>query len=372
MGSAVDAPGRLSRRRRPRIDALLIVVALLLVNGIGGIGGFPGGGDLGPNGSDQLAGIASGPPATASPGPSAGSSDGLIATTPPSGTPTGPATPPTARTVTVRSIPALLTALADDSVGEIVVANGTYHLQPSSELAADSLWIGGRFARRTRPVTVRAETTGGVTFDGTNGGTGFGGLSFEDGAHDQTWDGFTFANMAADRSGIIGIGGYTVRRAPYGITLRDIRILRSCTGSATSHSAPALDHAVYVANALDPGPHDIVFESISIDGRGGLASAFHFFHSDPGAPNASNLVVRDLTVTGTQQALIFWDRTLRNITFDDVTINGALNYAIRYETTGSSGIVVRRAVSRDSGFSGFYSTQGTSPDGIAIVESSLR
>ena len=75
----------------------------------------------------------------------------------------------------------------------IVVANGTYHIsQPATE-QSDSLWIGSRFAGRTRPITVRAATIGGVTFDG-GGATYFGGISFKDGAHDQTWDGFNFAS----------------------------------------------------------------------------------------------------------------------------------------------------------------------------------
>ena len=50
-----------------------------------------------------------------------------------------------------------------------------------------------RFADRTNPVTVRAETSGGVIFDG-GGAACFGGISFEDGAHDQTWDGFIWQN----------------------------------------------------------------------------------------------------------------------------------------------------------------------------------
>ena len=69
------------------------------------------------------------------------------------------------RSVRVTSISALLTKLADNSVREIVVANGTYRVSPSGRQAANSLWIGGdRYARRTRPITVRAETIGGVTF----------------------------------------------------------------------------------------------------------------------------------------------------------------------------------------------------------------
>ena len=94
------------------------------------------------------------------------------------------------------SIPALLTALADNTVTDIVVANGTYRVSPASGQASNSLWIGSRFAGRTRAVTVRAETSGGVTFDG-GGTTTFGGLTFVEGAHDQTWDGFNFANGQA-------------------------------------------------------------------------------------------------------------------------------------------------------------------------------
>jgi hypothetical protein len=139
------------------------------------------------------------------------------------------------------------------------------------------------------------------------------GLSFEDGAHDQTWDGFNFANMEAEESGIVGIAGYTPRRAPHHITLRNITIERSCTGSAHTASSPALGHAFYIANALDPGPHDLLFENITVDGRGGLASAFHFFHSTSAAPNASDLIVRGLRVTGTQQGIILWDPTLHGL-----------------------------------------------------------
>ena len=64
------------------------------------------------------------------------------------------------------SIPALLTSLDDNAVTDIVVANGTYRVSPSSSQRSNSLWIGARFADRTNPVTVRAETRGGVTFDG--------------------------------------------------------------------------------------------------------------------------------------------------------------------------------------------------------------
>ena len=105
------------------------------------------------------------------------------------------------------SIPTLLAALDDNAVTDIVVANGTYRVSKASSQGTNSLWIGARFADRTRSVTVRAETRGGVTFDG-GGTTYFGGLSFVEGAHDQTWDGFNFANGEATSTGIIVFGGY--------------------------------------------------------------------------------------------------------------------------------------------------------------------
>lgn len=278
---------------------------------------------------------------------------------------------PAVKSVGVASIEALLDVLADDSVDEIVVANGIYHVSPSNAVAPDSLWIGPRFAARTRPVLVRAETIGGVTFDG-GGGHGYGGLSFEDGAHDQTWDGFNFANMDAGLSGIVEIGGYTPRRAPNNITLRNISITRSCTGSATTRSSPAQEHAFYIANALEPGPYNLLFEDIVVDGRGGLASAFHLFHSAEGAPNATNVTVRRLRVTGTQQAIMLWDSTLRDVVFDDVTITGAMTYAIRYESSGSSGIVLSNITSTGSGYAGFYSSEGARPTGLTFRQASLR
>jgi hypothetical protein len=124
-------------------------------------------------------------------------------TSPP--TPTPPPVPTAPSSIRVTSIPALLTALADDAVTEIVVADGTYRVSPASAQRSDSLWIGAKYATRTRSVLVRAETTGGVTFEG-GGADGFGGLSFQDGAHDQTWQGFTFANGVATSSGVIMFG----------------------------------------------------------------------------------------------------------------------------------------------------------------------
>jgi hypothetical protein len=280
------------------------------------------------------------------------------------------ATPAPGESVRVASIPALLEALADPHLREIVVADGTYRVSPAGAQAADSLWIGDAFAGRTGPITVRAETPGGVTFDG-GGATGFGGLWFVDGAHDQTWDGFTFANGSPTSTGVImfGEGGGV---APHHITLRNITLASSLTGGATSASAPASDHGIYVSQATE-GPHDLLFEDITVDGTGGLASAFHFYHSDSSHRNAWNVTVRRLHVRGTQQAIMLWDGTLRDITVDAADIVDALSFAVRYESPGATGIVLANVTSTGSGSGkGFHSSLGPNPPGVTFRNDSFR
>jgi hypothetical protein len=269
--------------------------------------------------------------------------------------------------VRVSTVATLLSALANDSVDEIVVADGTYRVSPAGKQRADSLWIGKRFAARTRPITVRAETRGGVTFDGA-GATSFGGLWFVDGAHHQTWDGFVFANGQPTSTGVImfGEGGGV---APHHITLRHVTIAASCTGQATSATAPNTDHAIYVSQALG-GPHDLRFEDLTIDGTGGLASAFHFYHSDATHQNAWNVTIRRLRVSGTQQAIMLWDRTLHDITVDGAVITDALRHAVTYERPGQD-IVLQNITSTGSGHSGFFSSLGSSPPGITLLNNAF-
>ena len=265
--------------------------------------------------------------------------------------------------MTVSSIPTLLNALADNSVDEIVVANGTYHVSAASHQASDSLWIGSRYASRTRPITVKAETLGGVTFDG-GGTSSYGCMSFEQGAHDQTWDGFKCAGGEATDTGIVVFGGYPGYAAPYRITVNNFTITATCTGNATSAASPDNDHAFYIADAVG-GPHDLAFNNITVDGRGGLASAFHFYHSDASDPNGWNINVRGLTVTGTEQAIMLWDSTLHNVTFDTVTVTNALNWAVRYEF--GTGVTLANITSTGSGAGhGFYSSLGSSPAGVTF------
>jgi hypothetical protein len=249
-----------------------------------------------------------------------------------------------------------------------VVANGIYRVSSAASKQSDSLWIGARFAARTNPILVRAETTGGVTFDGA-GTSYFGGLSFQEGAHHQTWQGFTFANGVATSTGVIMFGGYAGQPGAHHITLRDITV----AGSVTSSQPAGVyhDHAVYFSYSVG-GVHDILFDRFTVDGTGPqrLDSAFHFYHSDATNRNAWNVTVRNAQITGTKIAFIVWDKTLSNIVVEDSTIANAVTFAVRYEDGGT--LTLRRVTSTGSGSQGFYSTLGATPTGVTFDNNSLR
>ena len=286
--------------------------------------------------------------------------------------PPAPAATPTAvagRAVRAGSIPALLTALADDSITDITVANGTYHVSAAGLQMPDSLWIGAAFAGRTRPVTVRAETPGGVTIDG-GGEPYFGGISFDEGAHDQTWEGFVFANGTPTETGVITFGGYSGMVAAHHITLRNLTFLSSLTGSATTTGGPSTDHAIYVSKAAG-GPHDLVFEDITVDGRGGLG-AIHFFSHVRRQPECLERV--GPRVDGD------WDpaghhpvglHPAPNIVIDHATVTDALSYGVRYEDPGSD-IFLANVTTTGSGRQGFHSSMGSNPPGIVFIGDTLE
>jgi hypothetical protein len=276
------------------------------------------------------------------------------------------ATPAAGASLRVASIPDLLTALADDTVTEIVVANGTYRVSPAALQRPDSLWIGSRFAARTRPVSVRAETRGSVIFDG-GGSTTFGGLTFVDGAHDQTWDGFAFANGEATDTGVVVFGGYAGLPAPHHITLRSISIMASVSGHNDRN-----DHGIYFSYAVG-GPHDILVEDLTVDAGGPapLSTALHFFHSDATNQNAWNTTIRRLTVVGTYTAVSIWDATLHDLTIDGASIAHPIYGAVQYEQPGQA-ITLANMVSVGSGKFGFYSTLGDDPPGITITDCSFN
>ncbi len=264
------------------------------------------------------------------------------------------ATTPTTASIRVTTIPALLTSLADNAIDEIVVANGTYRVSPSSSQASNSLWIGSRFAGRTRPVTVRAETKGGVTFDG-GGARVFGGISFEDGAHHQTWDGFQFANGRPFETGVVMFGGYGLAPAHH-ITLRNLTILPSVVSDPTTNQ----DHCMYFSSEAG---HDILIEDYTATPGAGVQSALQFHHS----PNAYNVTVRRMHVVGTQNTILIYEATVHDVLIEDSDIRDARDSALNVNATGAN-VVLRNVTSVNSG--GTYYPNGK-PAGLSLVNCSF-
>lgn len=269
---------------------------------------------------------------------------------------TPPAPPPIVtpplKATRVTSVPELLTALADDRLDEIVLADGTYRVSVPSAQRADSLWIDERFANRTRPVIVRPETPGGVTFD-MGGATG-GGITFLGGAHDQDWQDFAWGSCVPEQTGVVVFGGYPDRRGCHDITLRRPRILGTVRSANPTGSG---DHGVYFSWSLD-GCRDIEIDDPDVDGSGGLNSAFHWYHSDASHPNSLRVTIRRMHVRGTYQAIMLYDG--RETLIDDGLVESAGSVALRYE--GGSAVVRGLQSTGSPNGRGFYSSLAATPD----------
>lgn len=277
-----------------------------------------------------------------------------------------PPPPPTGKSLTVTSVAGILAALKDDTLDTIVVKNGTYAIKGAGFQATNSLWIGSDTAGRTRPVTVIAETKFGVTFDG--GGSALGGISFEEGAHHQTWDGFVFANGTVSQTGLIVAGGYPGLASAHHITMRNIKVLASIRGSGNTAQGYATDHAIYGAHAAGAGPNNFLFEDIDIDCSGGLASGFHFYHSESGNPNCSYWTTRRFVIKRAQQGLILWDSTMHDMVFEDGTITDSSQTAVTYHNP-TRGNKLTRVNSTGSGQTGLYAPSGQA--GLTLNNCSL-
>ena len=85
---------------------------------------------------------------------------------------------------------------------------------------------------------------GGVTFDGSQNKY-YGGVTFNDGAHDQTWRGFRFVNGEATGTGVIVIGGYQNLPPTKNIRIEDCEIAEFWGSDTGNHG-----HGVYISQAF--------------------------------------------------------------------------------------------------------------------------
>ena len=142
----------------------------------------------------------------------------------------------------------------------------------------------------------------------------------------------------------------------------------SCATSPSWRAAPEARRASHLRRPtmpstcpMRPAGRTISCSKTSTSTGRPSASAFHFYHSNTANRNAWNVTVRRLHVTGTQQAVVLWDPTLRNITFDTATISNALDVAVRYETVGVDGHPLQQHHLDGSGSYGFYSSRERAP-----------
>lgn len=296
-------------------------------------------------------------------------------------TPTGSVS----NSVTVNTIAALKSALLNDTLDEIVVANGTYTIQGAFAQQANSLYIGAAYASRTRPILIRAQTQGGVTISG-NGMSYFGAICFVGGAHHQTWDGFNFANGTATETGVIVFGGPNASGltvGPHHITMRNIVFENTIHGYAYDPTRSNVnDHCVYFADASSAGEiHDILMENVTVNGAATnpVHTAFHFYTHGfgIGEKGSSNVVMRNWTINGVNTAIILWDDLSHDILVQDVTITNSRLLAVRYEEgLSTSDITLQNVTTTNSGLLknpgvGFYSSQGANPPGLTRINCSF-
>jgi hypothetical protein len=263
--------------------------------------------------------------------------------------------PPPGTSITVNSISALKAALANNTYTEIVVANGTYSIAPASSQATNSLNIGSAYASRTNPVTVRAETSGSVTFDG--GGAQYtGAIWFFGGAHHQTWEGFKFANCKPLQFGVVVFGRLNASQptvAPHHITMNDCDILASCTSSFAGEG----DHAVYI-KAATGGVNNITLDGWTVNGSGGINTFIHIY--DDSGDGCYDIDVTNFTVTGTHKAIMVWWASAHDLLFQNGVITNATKYAISPYRVGAN-VVFDNVDSTGSGIAGNEGTVQGSP-----------
>lgn len=260
--------------------------------------------------------------------------------------------------VRVTSISALKTALADNTIREIIVADGTY----------STTWIDNTYIRTAATsVLVRAETSGGVTFN--LAGSDSPHISFRNGAAYQEWSGFKFSNSRPGNNGVIMFGEGD-GRAVHHLTLRNIEFLSSISSGPGPNGNYQNGQGLYFSWSAT-GNHDILVDGFKSSAA--LWSQVHIYHDDQAGPgygitikNAQWILSRQ---PHAQMGIVAWSTKIRDYLFEDITISGANEYAIRHAVGGT--MIFRRVTSTNSGKAGFYSSLGSNPAGITRENCSL-
>ena len=288
----------------------------------------------------------------------------------PTPSPTVAPTPAPSATTRVTSIAALLTALADNRVTDITVANGTYLVPDAASHQATGLWIDQRFASRTNPVLVHAETLGGVTFSG-GGATGWSRPRLPRRRPRPDVAGLPVRQRRADPD-----RRHRVRPERE----RDSRPRHTgsvcSTSPSRSPSPPAtptrggrpcdllqLDHDPD-ARHRDRPPH-----GQGVHERSGLGAALLRPARARRRPPERHRVAHDGHGHQSGRHLLGRDRS-RTSPSPTRRSPAPSSLAVRYEQGGT--VTLRNVTSTSSGQQGFYSSLGASPSGVTFINDSLH
>jgi len=257
----------------------------------------------------------------------------------------------------VTSVSAMLAALADTGNTLIVLQNGTYN---SSWMDISGSVQAGYIRTAGTAVTVRAETDGGVTLN-------FGGSAiamwFRNGVAYQTWQGFKFGSLVPWDNGVIAIGegnGVPV----HDITWKTVEFLDTVVAGAGPNGNYTNGQGFYFSWANSGGNYNL-----TVDGFVSNAAVWsplqHYITDASGRTGCHDVIVKNVTLNldhraHAQMGIVFWDASIYNILYEDVTINHANEYGVRH-ADGGSAITLRRVTTVSSNGAGFYSEFGTPP-----------
>jgi hypothetical protein len=276
----------------------------------------------------------------------------------------------------VSSIASLKTAAADNNIDEIVLADGTYSIVNATSELTTSLFFGSSLASRTRPLTIRAATTGGVTFDGAS--ASMCGLFTGVGAHDLTFDGFRFANVNPVSTGVVTVSRHISgadEAAPYNLSFKNITVLATCLGANSPGNFT--DHAFYISSAALPGPYGLLFEDCTVvppaDTTRLLHSVLHMFGDENATDTTpTNVTARRVSGTAKDGALI-WGTNIADVLLDTCTFTDCTVFGVR-QRYANTNIEYRATHSTGSGTQGYFCDvavpDNTPPSGTTFTSGS--
>ena len=252
----------------------------------------------------------------------------------------------------------IFNAIKDTTVDSILVRDGS--------VGGTSLSQSNAKRPSDKPVLVAAANKHKVLVTGWNREA----INIDNGACYVNLKGFAFRNGNAGQGGCVVFGSSGSNGVDcHHMDIDDMDIDQSVTGPSPAGSTNnATAWGLYFGDAQGTGHHHIRARGWTVRaGHKGLAGGLQFYHSDPGSGNynAHDIEVDGWLIDQTEQAIMVWDDTIKNIWIHDVTITKSGVYAVRQQY---GAFTLERVVSTGSGSKGL---QAASPSRVTLIDCSL-